>query len=106
MWLGRGFFNSHAEETDPAKMPICVITPWRRGAKSRQLPHDDVKQRILKSGCRLVVTGTHDEQHGLEAKNYYCDSHVHIQVDHTGGATIVSHRLCEVQPTVLQRAAR
>jgi hypothetical protein len=96
MWDGRGFFDSHNGETDTKAMPICVVTPWRRGAHLRQLPDNSVLQKIETAGCRLVVTGTPANSRGLDAGNLYCDSYVHIRVEDSGWATVEDSRLCRL----------
>lgn len=95
MWEKRGFFGSHEGVTDRAAMPVCVVTPWRRGERSRQLPDRDVLEQIKNSGCRLVVTGTPSDRRGLEPGNRYCDSHVHLQVQPDGTTTVAAAHLCE-----------
>lgn len=96
MWDGRGFFNSHTGETDSKAMPICVVTPWRRGAQARQLPDSSVLKKIKNAGCRLVVTGTPPNSRGLDGGNWYCDSYVHIRVEENGIAEIVNSHLCRL----------
>ena len=98
MWEGKGFFGSHKGTKNIKNMPICVITPWRRGTESKRLPNEGVKNRIKAAGCRLVVTASPPDQHGLALENRYCDSFVHIRVEKDGKAEIIEEKLCEVHP--------